>query len=431
MASLISFIVLSFLLCPWANAFTYGVIRDVSIDNPFNWTDKHGFQLNETDCNKCLCHLYRNSTIALFTCDRTVPTQCLCQFYYSMPKLEDLDYPTKGVDIYLAQSKTFEEGDDCCNTSFLMDRVLRGSSVINETRALRSLIEGDSNTLVSVVSDSLDSKKLLVKYEKSTLQPVYNSKIAALKAVGYYDGKYYLGMTSNEILIYDQNLTKQFGSIPIGREITTIRFLYGKQMLVGASTAGVFIYNKDNDGIFRNRTTDGPIYDGQQVHGIGVLNETAFYVGVDADNAPVRLYVQQGNGTWTESVSNRINTSKAILDLVVDNCQRLWTVQARNRQIEIHALQRGTTDYITVDQNTFNMVILDNYDIIISHETSGNGLTSLKPKLNCRRPRFKPMRWRKRKTFCRDKSIYRQQKTACQYVSLLMCTSDSDSDTDR
>ena len=393
-----------FLLCvmpsTWAEMSTYGLIRDTSIRNSIYWSDEDGSQLNATYCHQCLCHAFGKLSTVLFTCNRKEATQCLCHFYDVMPDLSDLVHPSEGIDIYLMQNKTFEERTDCCNSSYFTQRFNLFTLAIHETRALRSLVPGDNDTLVSVVSGSNDNERVLVKYNKSTLKPVYNSSINGLKTVGYYDGIYYLGTTSKEILIYHQDLTTFLGKISVGNEITTIRFLKGKKMLVGASTSGVYIYDRDSDGVFRNRTYNEPIFAESQVHAIGVLNETAFYVGVDKANSTVRLYVQQPNGTWQESVNDSISRDTGVFDLVVDTCQRLWIVEASTDKIFLDDRQNKTPNQFQIAAKTFNLVILDNYKLVVSHEIAGKGLTSSKFNVNCRQTRFKPMGWIKMKTLC-------------------------------
>ena len=353
--------------------FQYGHIRNASIVGTVPWDD----QLNVSRCRQCLCYVAEKPDISIFSCNEAIG---ICHFYRQLPKLDHLLASNDGTDLYLLRNQTFEERFDCCNTSRLIQKIQNTTiESYPVSVSLRFLTRGDNETLVTVSSSS----GVLLKYHMSNLSLIYTSTINSLKSVGYYDGKYYLGTTSQVIDIYDWNLTNKLKSIPIGNHINPIRFFGGTRMFVGASTSGALIFEKDVDGIFSKRTSDPNINAGPQTHGIAIINETAFYLGFDRSSNSVLLLVKNQNGSWTEHTAGKTTIDIRVSDLTLDSCQRLWITEAGSTSL--HVYERGKQLYpvIQVAANVFNLIILDDYTLITSHESSSFGLHRIPTSLDC------------------------------------------------
>ena len=194
--------------------YPYGIIHNASIKIPFDINDNHGHKSEVQDCEQCLCSAFNNSAVVLFTCTKNHPINYACQFYYFMPKRDEIQYPRYDTSIYLIQvNATFEEKDDCCNTTYLVQEIKNKlSAKQNFTGAsFRSVVESDNNTIVTVVPSSVNGNPpMLMKFDKSNLRSVSIPPMSSLslKAVGYYNGKYYLGTDQQNIVVYDENLIK-------------------------------------------------------------------------------------------------------------------------------------------------------------------------------------------------------------------------------
>jgi hypothetical protein len=369
---------------------TYGIIRNASIKIPFDINDKYGYKLEAESCNQCLCNAFNNSSVVLFTCTQKESKNCICQFYYFMPKRDEIQYPIYDTSIYLINiSNTFEEKDDCCNTTYLLQAMNKTiAQKYFKDNHFRSIVEGDNNTIVAVISKGTTT---LLKFDKSTLENIDDvpDNIPSLKAVGYYDKKYYLGTADKKILVYSENLTTLLDSINIKYDINTIRFLNSTQeMLVGTSLNGVYRCGKaENDTIPKNCI---PILSTQgkgQVHAIGVVNESAFYVGWYAPGQNIHLYRRDQNNNWTTNDDDRINHKEQISDIFIDDCKRIWAVTAESGEITIYDQNKSALDTINLfGSKLFNLIILANYTLIGSHG-SDDGIWRIQPPLNCRPPR--------------------------------------------
>ncbi|CAF4401152.1 unnamed protein product, partial [Adineta steineri] len=137
------------------SSYPYGLIRNASIKIPFDINDDHGHILKSQDCNQCLCSAFSNPKVVLFTCTQNESINVTCQFYYFMPKRDEIQYPNVYTNIYLIDTnQTFEEKDDCCNTTALINKIneaLRTKDTAT-TEPLRTLADGDNNTIITVVS---------------------------------------------------------------------------------------------------------------------------------------------------------------------------------------------------------------------------------------------------------------------------------------
>ncbi len=379
MSFLIQLLILSILPCLSTSERVYGIMGNASIKTRVPVNHNSSVQ----NCTDCLCYAFDNlAEVDLFTCTKNV-SNFICQFYHPMPARDEIESPINGTDIYVMKNETFK--DNCCNTEFIVQKINRaspGRNFINRT--LRSVIEGDDNTIVAVASNHS-----VIKFNKTTLEFINETIFPniTIKSIGYCDNKYYLG-TNKTIEIYNKTLDEFIYRIAIGTDVTTIRFLNGTYMLVGASSSGVRIYEKDANGTFRNRIPDLPIVSREQVHAIGIVNESAFYVGWDAENQNLSLYTRDQNNLWKQSTNYTIAYNKHTSDIVVDdNCKRIWVTQAYTNLIFIYEQDKNNWYNITVSDVIFNFLILENstYTLVTSHESS-NGLYRIQPDLNCRTP---------------------------------------------
>ena len=360
-----------------------GIIRTASIGSPSNSSGTYASQSGVVDCNRCVCRASQDAQIVLLTCTQIQPTNYSCQFYAQMPRLEDIQYPVNDTTVYIMRNGTFVEQDDCCNTTYLVGKINATTVESGFTsNSLRTLVEGDGNTLAAVAS----SPSRLLKFDRTTLALVQTSTISGLTSAGYHDGRYYLGTTAKTFHVYDANLTSNRGTVSVGNDITTIKFLQGSRMLVGSSPAGVLIYGKDANNDYRSRTGDPPLDGGKQTHAVGVLNTTAFYSGAYITGNVIRLFIQNAAQTWVESSSDAINIGEKTSDFVVDNCQRIWAVRPESDRIYIYERNKPGRHEIVVKPSLFNLVILGNYTLVTSHESSAVGLSRIRPALNCRAP---------------------------------------------
>ncbi|CAF1446094.1 unnamed protein product, partial [Adineta steineri] len=281
---------------------------------------------------------------------------------------------------------TFEEKDDCCNTTTLIIKINEGlrTKEIAIRQALRTLAGGDNNTIITVQS----SDGNLLKFDKSTFKPVDIPKIPGLTAAGYYDGYYYLG-TDGNIYVYNKNLSTPLHTITnMNGVITVIRFIDSTQeMIVGAASNHIYIYGKDEvKGYLINRTSTTKINEALQLHAIGIVNENAFYVGSYSPNANIHLYRRNpSDNTWTTNPNDTIDHKNKTSDIIIDNCKRVWAVvPEKQKRVIIYDQDKTRLGEINEGgESLFNLMIAENYTLIMSHESDA-GLTRIKPDLNCR-----------------------------------------------
>ncbi|CAF1458724.1 unnamed protein product [Adineta steineri] len=387
MSFLLIFFILPY-LC--TSSYPYGLIRNASIKIPLDMNDDRGHILKSQDCNQCLCNAFSNPKVALFTCTQNESINVTCQFYYFMPIRDEIQYPNVYTNIYLIQTnETFEEKDDCCNTTTLINKIneaLRTKENVT-TGPLRTLADGDNNTIITVASHRDDSeKRILLKFDKSTFKPVDIPKISGLKAAGYYDEHYYLG-TDGNIYVYNKNLSTLLHTITSIGAINAIRFIDKTQeMIVGTAGNGIYVCRKDEvKGYLINCTLIPRIYNDEQLHAVGVVNENAFYVGWDDTDPGIHLYTRNPrDNTWTTKDNDKITHGYETSDIIIDNCKRIWAVVAHGDKVIIYGQNKTVLGaFNVVDKSLFNLMIAENYTLIMSHG-SNNGLTRIKPDLNCR-----------------------------------------------
>ncbi len=376
MSFLIQLLIFSILPCLSTSSNEYGIILNASIKTlvPVNHTS------SVRNCNDCLCYAFDNSSkVDLFTCTENV-SNFICQFYHPMPTRDEIESPINGTDIYVMKNETFK--DNCCNTEFIVQKINRASGRNFIKRTLRSVIEGDDNTIVAVASPNS-----VIKFNKTTLQIISETIVPekTIISIGYCDNKYYLG-TENSIKIYNKTLDEAIYSIDTRIPVTTIRFLNGTYMLVGVFTDSVRIYEKDANGTFTNKTSDVATGINKQIHAIGIVNQSAFYVGWDEPDTNLSLYTRDQD-KWTQSTNYNIAYNKHTSDIVVDECERIWVTQAYADRIFIYDQDKNNWYNITVIAGIFNFLILEdfNYTLVTSH-LNGNGLYRIEPDLNCRLP---------------------------------------------
>ena len=375
MLFLIHLLIFSLLPCLSTSSYDYGIIRNASI----NATAIVHFNFTGRTCDDCLCHAFKNyDKVNLFTCTQNV-SDSICKFYNPTPTRDKIENSSSHTSIYLIKNETFK--DDCCNTEFLAAMIYKKSPApYMESEDLRSLIEGDHDTLVA------NTFNLVIKFNKSTFE-VINKKSFSFRiySIGYWDNKYYLGIDDN-ILIYDETLTTLMLTVPIRKIVTTIRFLNGTYMLVGTVKDGVFIYKKDKNGIFAEDISKSNIGAGAQIHAIGIVNETAFYIGWDADDMNLILYtIDEANPSVpikTNTISYREKTSDVVFD---EQCSRIWVVSPYKNEILVYEQNKppSTIDLTRVGKKLFNLLIVDKSSYTLAISTS-SGLYRIQPGMDCR-----------------------------------------------
>jgi len=382
---------LIFFILPYfsTSSYIYGTIRNASIKLPFDIPEDLGHKLIAKHCNDCFCYAFRNSDkVQLFTCTKNTSDNFTCQFYYFMPKRDEIDYPRYDTNIYLInKTARFEEKDDCCNTTYLIEQISKTNRTTNFTKnPLRSLAYDDNNdTIATVISHQPeDTEKKLLIFDRSSLKIVYNPlHIDSLKTVGYSKRRYYLGTTSKNIDVYDETLNSRIYTIKLGPDdLMTIRFLNESQMFVGTLSTVYIFEKKDHETNFSNTNTQ--IYVGTSLHAIGIVNDSAFYVGWSNQNR-LGLYTKGEDNLWKNNVDVKINGLPKTSDIFIDNCRRIWATEENGHNIYIYDQNKNQQERIDLKSGKiFNLMIFENYTLIISHEDEGIGLSRIEPSLNCR-----------------------------------------------
>ena len=366
---------------PSTNAYTYGIIRNASIKLPFPLPNTHSHQLFVDVCSECLCEAGRHTDkVYLFTCTEH-SSRFLCEFYYFMPKHDEIDYPRTDASIYLMRNETFEEKDDCCNTTFLVQKIQRASPGVK-------IIGGESRFLVFVDNHTISSinDKQVRKFNRANMSNIPILSPPSGTTIGYSDGMYYVN-EGNNIAVYNEMLATPVYRISLNQgTLTTIRFLNATQMLVGVgdNKRGVYIFEKASRG---DQFKNGAHISGteiQQVHAIGIVDENSFYVGWDATYKNIALYKRDANNKWQSDPASTIPYAEPTSDIFVDQCQRVWVVEANKNRIFVYDSNRGNRHNITVGAGVFNLLILEdqNYTLITSHS---DGIYRIQPTaVNCR-----------------------------------------------
>ena len=310
-----------------------------------------------------------------------------CQFYSSFPYLDDF-ISNNLSDIYLLKNYTFRDRNDCCYTDDLVEKIrVTPFHQTFTTRFLRFLIRGDNQMLITSSSNRSNTlNNFVLRFHQSNLSILDSPQVGSVMSAGYCLKKYYLATTSNRIQIYDEALSSLPPSLSIPVAITTIRFLHGEKMLVGTNSSTFYVYSKDASDIFLSSLTTVQIPGATNIYGFAALNQTAFYVGVNAENSSLRLFVNEGT-SWNESFADRIEINAPISDLIMDNCERLWTVGATNPKLFVYEKFNRNAFEISLADMAFNLVILDNYDLVMTHGESRLGLSRIRADFNCTNPK--------------------------------------------
>lgn len=371
--------------------YTYGIIRNASIQLPFALPNDSSHQLRVNDCEDCLCEAYRRGeNVYLFTCAR-LPPGFLCEFYYFMPKRDEIVYPSNDTTIYLIKNETFEEKADCCNTTYLLEQLrnasLQGPLISNSTRFL---VFDDSHNIIATVKG-----EGMYGFNRSDLTNLNLPLIGSSpRTIGYYDGKYYFSEGTN-IEVYNATPFSSLYNITLSLgDLTAIRFLNATQMLVGVGNrnTGVYIFKKASTTDQFQSSTSKKISgtDGGETHAIGILNENAFYLGWYTNNPTIALFMRAENNTWYRN--NTFNTNHGALtsDIFVDQCQRIWAANPHGSRLFIFDQNGKNLGNVTIGTGLFGLVILEeqNYTLITSHTDSStpdtNGIYHTHPSVNCR-----------------------------------------------
>lgn len=367
------------ILPSFSTSASYGLIRNASIKLQFPLPTDRGYRLTFDTCTKCLCEAYSNTDkVYLFTCTEKSP-KFLCEFYYYMPYRDEIDYPRSDATIYLMKNETFEERYDCCNTTILVQQIKKvtpGVPMIGGKS--RFLVFGDNNTILAISDFQLHG------FNRLNLTNINMPALGSFLTIGYCDGKYYFNQGKN-IVVYDETLSAPLYSITLNKgDITTIRFLNATQMLVavGTNNPGIYIFEK------ASRTDNfiawQPISetDGGETHAIGIINETAFYVGWRTTRKGIELYSRDENNKWYRDPASSIATQVLTTDIFIDQCQRIWVAEDNQDKIHIYDSNRAIPVPITVNAKVFNLLILEdqNYKLITSHN---NGIYYIQPAINC------------------------------------------------
>jgi hypothetical protein len=382
MSSIIHLLI--FFILPYCStsSYTYGIIRNATIKFSLAIPDTHRKESEAENCDHCLCDAFQDPNVDIFTCTENQPKNFTCQFYYFMPKLDEIKLQRNDTNIYIIkkENKTIEKRYDCCNTTYLIEKIKEASThkVKLTDKSSRFLVEGDDNIILTT------SDYKLTQFNLSAGVIVNKDSIPGdFLTVGYYNKTYYLGRGST-ISVFDEN----YKPLPlstindIGGGITTIRFLKGQQMLVGTEK-GVYMYEKDANGIFRTRASE-PIVPTEQIHGFGIVRENEFYVGWLVPDRGLRLYIKGDNQTWNESSKDSIPISDAVSDVFYDeDCERIWVVTETTGHILVYNRTGWPLGEINMnDTKLFNLLIRDNYTLVISSD-SVNGVNLIDPSLKC------------------------------------------------
>lgn len=369
--------------------YPYGLIRNASITLPFAVNSDTGYLLEVETCERCLCHAFNDPRVVLFTCTQRTSMDVACQMYYFMPKRDEIDYPQNDSSIYLLQTnQTFEEKDDCCNITTLIERINEkiGTKSNMYSGALRSVVRGDGNAILTIVASSGSGGRKLLRFDKTTLASLPVPFSSSLFSVASHEEKYYFGTDERTLLVYNRSIEPLFYRSPnFPSFITTIRFIPNTdEMLLAVETVGVYICRRDATLRLLIDCSPIPATSSNKLHAIGVVNETAFYAGWDNTGQDIHLYTRDASNVWTKNVDEKITHSDATMDLVVDDCQRVWAVVPRSDRVVIYHRDGSKLATVNVDgSNLFNLLLVENYTMFMSHD-SANGLNCIKPDLNCR-----------------------------------------------
>lgn len=377
--SLLTLLIL-IVLPSFTTSASYGLIRNASIKLRFPLLRDRGHRLTVDDCTDCLCEAYKNADkVYLFTCTEQ-PTNFLCEFYYYMPKRDEIDYPRSDATIYLMKNETFAKRDACCNTTFLVEQIQKVSPGVQMIAGeSRFLVFGDNNTILAISSRQLHG------FNRSSLTNIGMRALGPFNTIGYCDGKYYFDQGKN-IVVYDETLSSPLYTISLNKgDITTIRFLNATQMLVavGTQNPGIYIFEKASRTDRFSSWREIPGAGSGQTHAIGIVNENAFYVGWYTSRNSILLYNRDGNNNWYSDPASSITYPMLTSDIFIDQCQRVWVVRAGQYQIYIYDSNRANPVSITVNNDVFNLLILEdqNYTLITSHY---GGIYRIQPTVDCR-----------------------------------------------
>lgn len=386
MSCLIYLLILS-IFPSWSASFPYGIIRNATIKLPFDVPIGDGYQSSFGNCENCLCETLNNSKIYLFTCTFTM-INYTCQFYYFMPKLDEI-YQSNDTDIYVITNSTFEEKEDCCNTTFLIDSIREANVIEHESGKWRFLVPVNHDTIIS-------TKYMHVyKINPSNFTTISVPNLAGYKTVGYNDSRYYFGSENGKkIDVYNETLTSTIYTITSTiNEIAAIRFLNKNRMLVGIKGGVCILEKPDNEKNFANCTFVPGIKD-KQAHAIGIVDENAFYLGYYDADKNLTLYTKNESNLWAENQTGTINHHATTSDIFVDNCKRIWAVNPDQPKIFIYD-HNETFTYEIKDPKIkpFGLLILENYTLVISSDSDSSppGLYSINSSLNCRPSRKKTL----------------------------------------
>ncbi|UJR17442.1 hypothetical protein I4U23_004337 [Adineta vaga] len=347
--------------------------------------------LTNLTCDDCLCLTAHNSSILALNCYENLS----CEFYLRYPRMYKIQ-SMNNSRLYFLQNIRPQASIPCCmsNTTLLLRKLQNSSNrmiSINVNKP-RCIVLDESNSLVAVTHTN-GVPSYFDRFNPQTLVRLEHIPInASVTTITYYQGRYYIGIDSNETI----SVFIKDGSTNSLRFITNIKaptssamsgvrdiiFVDNGQTMVVASADNNRLYffsmrNQTNYQMTRYITVNYGI-----PHGLFRMNDSFFYV---ASWTVPSIYAYKYNETtlnWTQTLfATAPPSTHSGSHVLVDDCDRRWfTISGYG--IRIYNANGVNIGNWILGSGYFDTLLLDRYVVLLSNPEN-NKITRIDPQITC------------------------------------------------
>jgi hypothetical protein len=336
---------------------------------------------NDT-CPNCLCRLFSSSYAALNCLSNNT-----CYFFKTVPPRYQLQQTPNALLYFPNQS--LPEPSQCCmpNVSVLLGKLTNSTATYTIVPNPRSLLL-DNENYFSTVSYQTDS---FYRFNLSTLAEINFTYTFSSQPVcdALQDGVYYVGLSSNTIVILNSSSGAFLNSITSSSfdQPRDIIFLDGGQTMVVTSVNNnlLIFFNRTNTTSINYTFSYTQSVSYTQPHGLWRVNDTFFYT-TSYSLKSVYSYSRVNSSYWNETLvinASATATSDHSNHVTIDECDRFWfTLGPAGALIyDKNGVYLGT--YIPpMTSDCFEVLFLDNYVTYVSDFNAGR-ITRIDPNIVC------------------------------------------------
>ena len=375
-STILIFFLLPFFLC--TNAIHIPIIKNTSL---VALSSEYAITLRNSTCNECLCQTIGNYAVLNCFSNNT------CQFFLTIPRRYRLQSMSEAHLIF--PNGQIPNKNQCCmsNLTEVIEKLRNGSRTATSINTSRCLIMNKDGLLVTPERYT----GYLNEYNATTLNLTrrMNITVSTPLSLATQDGKYYVGLSNDKILVVDSTNLSVLTTISSSQlnSIRDILFLNnGDIMVVAATSDGALVFFKRMNNSSTNYTfLFKQFYTSVTPHGLLYVNDTFFYA-TSWSNRGIYSFTPVNSTYWQETLfvnaSSFPNTSGGA-HITLDECGRYWFALGPAGFIIFDHQGLYLASYIPFSvTNTFHAVISENYVLYVS-DIGSNQILRIDPNILC------------------------------------------------